>query len=90
LDGKPASELEGIIQIPINYVKMVWMTASFREDPKFNGQHACPRCGSKSVWKAVGEEDLMINVKCEGSCRDYTMSYKQMSEYPLFIAASFN
>ncbi len=56
----------------------------FKEDPKYNGLHICPRCGSRSKWKAVSAEARMISVECEGDCRQYTMSYGQLSDYPHF------
>ena len=60
-------------------------TSTFNfENPEFNGAHVCPRCGNQSLWRVVDAQRLMINVKCKGSCGDYTMSYGQLRNYPLF------
>jgi hypothetical protein len=56
----------------------------FKEDPKYNGPHICPRCGSQSLWRATQAEDRMISVECEGNCGEYNMSFSQLSDYPGF------
>ena|ERR1700733_7247790 len=56
----------------------------FREDPKYNGPHICPRCGSKSQWRGTDAKSRMISVQCEGGCREYNMSFSQLSDYPKF------
>jgi hypothetical protein len=40
------------------------------------------------VWKSATEEDLMIDVNCEGHCQQYTMAYEQLLEFPFFSASS--
>jgi hypothetical protein len=59
-------------------------TFSFKDDPKNNGPHICPRCGSQSEWTAAYVQGQMINVRCEGFCGSYIMSYQQLSGYPHF------
>lgn len=54
------------------------------QNPEFNGIHVCPRCGSRSTWKLVNEENQMINVQCEADCQGYTMSYEQLADCPFF------
>jgi hypothetical protein len=54
-------------------------------DPKHNGPHVCPRCGSLSTWKARVVPAGMIEVSCEGDCQGYTMSYAQLITLPHFI-----
>jgi hypothetical protein len=56
-----------------------------RDDPKYNGEHTCPRCGSASGWKAHGKEtSFMIVIECAGPCRGYVMSYQQIRTLPYF------
>jgi hypothetical protein len=47
-------------------------------DPKYNGPHICPRCGSQSTWKVTSLPGGMIEVSCEGDCRGYTMAFAQL------------
>jgi hypothetical protein len=55
---------------------------SSKEDPRFNGRHVCPRCGSDSIWRAFSPEPgEMIGVFCEGDCGEYLMSYGQLMTF---------
>ena len=56
----------------------------FQEDPKYNGAHVCPRCGSRSQWRGTDADLRMISVQCRRDCGEYNMSYDQLSDGPHF------
>jgi hypothetical protein len=61
-------------------------TVLFVDDPKYNGPHTCPKCGSASQWIGKDAGARMVTVQCEGICGDYTEPYSRLSDYPHFQA----
>jgi transcription elongation factor Elf1 len=51
----------------------------FEDDPRFNGPHTCPKCGSKSEWKAIKDkaDARMIRVECP-KCGSYEETYSAL------------
>ena len=53
-------------------------------NPKYNGSHACPQCGTLSSWTCVSEAPIVIRVDCEGSCGAYEKTFLELQSMPFF------
>lgn len=60
------------------------MTISLAENPKYNGPHACPACGTKSHWTCINESPITIRVECEGHCGTYLKTYSELRSERFF------
>ena len=63
----------------------------FSDDPKYNGDHVCPRCGNRSDWNSTEtktteneQSSIMITVECSGECQHYVMAYETLRKFPHF------
>jgi len=53
-------------------------------NPKYNGPHACPKCGTKAHWTCVKESPIIVRVECEGCCGQFEKSFSEIQALPFF------
>ena len=53
-------------------------------NPKYNGSHACPQCGTHSNWRCISEAPVVIRVDCDGSCGTYEKAFLELQSMPNF------
>lgn len=53
-------------------------------NPKYNGIHTCPGCGTAARWICVQDAPVVIRVICEGECGTFESSYNELQTFPYF------
>jgi hypothetical protein len=53
-------------------------------NPKYNGRHACPQCGSESFWSCLDADKPRIRVECEKGCGAYEKAHSELRSLSFF------
>jgi hypothetical protein len=56
------------------------MSSIWTTDPKYNGEHVCPKCKAPSQWTAKHFETRTIKVECSGRCGTYEDTYSNLTK----------
>jgi hypothetical protein len=60
------------------------MVSTLTENPKYNGTHACPVCGTKSHWTCVNDSPVVVRIECDGECGTFETAYADVQSKPFF------
>ena len=60
------------------------MSENLTNNPKYNGMHPCPECGTVSHWTCVSEAPIKIRIECNGRCCTYELRFSEVESRPFF------